>query len=297
MSSRLSLFAAGGMLATAMAISPMLAAPAAKTETESTTTTPEKIKKALDSTQTFEYKDQNLNDIITSLGEHYKIPIVLDKAMIANGGLLPEDLNVTISLKNVKFRTALRNMLVGFNLTYVIADGALVITSEELAIGRQLKQRIELNFDNVPLQTAMKELSSKYGVSVLFDPKVIKAKTSQNPVTAQLEDVPFEAAVRLLCEMADLKPARMGNVIFITTEARADKLKESDSLVPPPPAVPNPFGPGFMLGNLGFAGGGAFGGAVAPARIAPEAAETPKDAPKDLPVEKKDAPPQQLPDR
>ena len=52
-----------------------------------------------------------------------------------------------------------------------------------------------------------------------------------------------------MCEMAELKPARMGNVIFVTTEARADRLKDGDSLVPAPPPM-NPAIPG-AFGGLG----------------------------------------------
>ena len=148
----------------------------------------------------------------------------------------------------------------------MISDGHLVITTEEAAVHRQLKQRIEVNYDNVPLQTAVKELSSKHGVSVVFDPKTVKTKTAQNLVTLQVDDVPFEAAIRLMCEMADLKPARMGNVIYITSEARADKLKDSDTLVPAPKMInPNmPFVPG---GFGGFAGN--IGGVAMPAQLIP----------------------------
>jgi hypothetical protein len=142
----------------------------------------------------------------------------------------------------------------------------------------------------VPLSKALKEMSSKYGVSVVFDPKAVKSKAVENPVTLTVDDVPFEAAVRLMCEMAELKPARMGNVIYVTTEARADKLKDSDSLVPNP-SMFNPGVPGGLFG--GFAG---FGGAVpgpaiglpAPVveRAVPDKAEPAKEEKKEEPPER-----------
>jgi hypothetical protein len=134
---------------------------------------------------------------------------------------------------------------------------------------------VSIDFDGVPLNKALKEISSKYGVNIVLDPRAVKAKTVENPVTLQVEDVPFEAAVRLMCEMADLKPARMGNVIYVTTEARADKLKDGDHLVPAPPMI-NPLAPGANLGGLG---GGIAGAAVPPVAI-PEKPESKDDAPK-----------------
>jgi hypothetical protein len=139
-----------------------------------------------------------------------------------------------------------------------------------VAVYRQLKQRIAVDYEAVPLGKALKDLSTKYGVNVVIDPRTAKTKAADNPVTLQVDDVPFEAAVRLLCEMADLKPARMANVIFVTTEDRADKLRNSDSLVPTP-GLPVPGVPG-----VGFAGGfgGGFGGLVPPVAV-----PTPPEAP------------------
>src|SRR2546426_91868 len=90
----------------------------------------------------------------------------------------------------------------------------------------------KFEFTSVPLSKAVRDLATRYGVNVVIDPRTVKTKAADNPVTLQVDDVPFESAIRLLCEMADLKPARMGNVIFVTTEARADKLRDGDSLVP-----------------------------------------------------------------
>ena len=106
-------------------------------------------------------------------------------------------------------------------------------------------------------------------------------------MTLQVDDVPFEAAIRLLCEMADLKPARMGNVIFVTTEARADKLKDSDSLVPTP-GLPTPGLPGLIPGVGGFGGGGVVVPAL-PVNPPPPAAGAAEDKPVPAQQEKKEA--------
>jgi hypothetical protein len=168
-------------------------------------------------------------------------------------GFEPEIMNVDLKMKEGKLRNALRSMVGQYNLTYAIVGDSLLVTTEEMAVYRQLKQRINVDYDAVPFNKAIKELATKYSVSVVVDPKVVKSKTAENPVTLTVDDVPFEAAVRLMCEMADLKPARMGNVIYVTTEARADRLKDGDSLVPTPRMVI----PGLNDGPIGGLGGGA----------------------------------------
>ena len=49
-------------------------------------------------------------------------------------------------------------------------------------------------------------------------------KEAKAPVSIQLEDVPLETAVRLLAEMAGLKPVRVGNVLFVTKKETANEL-------------------------------------------------------------------------
>ncbi len=62
-------------------------------------------------------------------------------------------------------------------------------------------------------------------------------------MTLQLEDVPLETAVRLMCEMVGLKPVRVGNVMFICSKAAAADLKTDPDLVPPSPVPGFPGGP------------------------------------------------------
>jgi len=264
------------------------AAPASKGSAKADPAAAEAIRKALDSSGNFDFSGVNLPGVLNTIAEQYKINIVLDRTVLQQMGFEPESLTVELKMKEGKLRNALRAIAGQYNLTFAIVGDALVITTEELAVYRQLKQRISVDYDAVPLSKALKELSTKYGVNVVIDPRTARTKSADNPVTLQVDDVPFEAAVRLLCEMADLKPARMGNVIFVTTEARADKLRDGDSLVPTP-GVPMPAVPGGVLGFAGGIGGG-LGGAIVPppavvtppAVIVPDKADPPpaKDAPK-----------------
>ncbi len=257
---------------------PVFAAPGPKTDAQSDKPASEAIRKALDASGNFDFTGVNLAGVMGTLSEQYKINIVLDRNVIQMMGFEPEIMNVELKMKEGKLRTALRSIVGQYNLTFAIVGETLLITTEEMAVYRQLKQRVNVDFDAVPLNKALKELSTKYGVNVIIDPRSIKSKAAENPVTLQAEDVPFEAAVRLMCEMADLKPARMGNVIFVTTEARADKLKDGDSLVPSPSPT-MPMGIPGVFGGLG-AGLGLVQPMVLPA--IPEKADTPpKEAKKD----------------
>jgi type II secretory pathway component GspD/PulD (secretin) len=259
------LLAGLALLATPLFVS---AAPAAKSDSKADKgNAAEAIRKALDSTNAFEFKDAPLTNVLNTLSEEYKISIVLDRSVLQQMGYEPDTLPVNLKKLDGKLRQALRAIVGQYNLTFAIVGDSLLITTEEVAVYRQLKQRITVDYDSVPLQKAVKELAGKYGVNVVIDPRAVKSKAADNPVTLQVDDVPFEAAVRLMCEMADLKPARMGNVIFITTEARADKLKDSDSLVPTP-GLPNPSLipglPGVVPGGIGGLGGAGVGPVVAP---------------------------------
>jgi hypothetical protein len=266
------------------------AAPGSKGSAKADPVAAEAIRKALDTSGNFDFSGVNLPGVLNTIAEQYKINIVLDRTVLQQMGFEPESMVVELKMKEGKLRNALRAMAGQYNLTFAIVGDALVITTEELAVYRQLKQRISVDYDAVPLSKALKELSTRYGVNVVIDPRTARTKSADNPVTLQVDDVPFEAAVRLLCEMADLKPARMGNVIFVTTEARADKLRDGDSLVPTP-GVPMPGVPGGVLGFAGGIGGG-LGGAIVPppAVVTPPAIVVPDKADKADPPPAKDPP-------
>ncbi len=57
-------------------------------------------------------------------------------------------------------------------------------------------------------------------------------------MTLHLEDVPLETAVRLLSEMAGLKPVRVGNVLFVTSKDNAAELRQDPDLSQPPQPLP-----------------------------------------------------------
>src|SRR5262249_62268687 len=122
-------------------------------------------------------------------------------------------------------------------------------TSHEMAIHRQMHQRVSLDLEGMPLHMALKALAKDTSTNVVLDPSV--AKEGQTQLTLQLEDVPLETAVRLLAEMGGLKTVRLGNVLFVTTKAKAVEMRADPDLSPPPSPTPQPM-PGMGIAPGGF---------------------------------------------
>lgn len=253
MSSRRGLGVGVCLLLFTICLSPLIGAPAPRVPTEPKLNPTDALHNALNANHSMDYKELNLDEIVTDISTKLKIPITVDRVNLQREGRPVDSIAVEFAIKDVTFRTALRQLLGSLQLSYVIVDGNLIITTETAALTRQMKQQIDFDFNEIPLQTAINHLSKRYGVTVVFDPQLVKDKSNQTPVTAKLDDVSFEAAIRILCAMVELKPARIGNVILITTEAKAAKVKGSDRLVPEVPMPPSP-NLGFPGGKLGFAG-------------------------------------------
>jgi hypothetical protein len=77
-----------------------------------------------------EYKDQSLQDVVTQLSDEYNIPIQLNRTSLEEAGI-GTDSPVSVSLHNISLRSALKLMLRTVQLTWVIRDEVLMITTKE----------------------------------------------------------------------------------------------------------------------------------------------------------------------
>ena len=82
--------------------------------------------------------------------------------------------------------------------------------------------RISVDLEKMAFADALKQISRQTGVNLLLDTRVEKEAAAK--VSLQMEDVPLETAVRLLAEMAGLKPVKVGNVLFVTGKANANEM-------------------------------------------------------------------------
>jgi hypothetical protein len=236
----------------------LLAAPAA--DPKKVESPAEKVCKALDQKIDVEITDQTLDNAINQLKEQTKVNIVLDAQSLAMMGLAPGNMQINVKQQGIKGRQALRAVLNQVHLSYAIIGDSVIVTTEEMAMHRQFKQKITVDLDKVVLETALKNLAKESAIQLLIDKKVNKEAQAQ--VSLQLEDVPFDTVVRLLCEDAGLKPVRLGNVLYVTSKENAKELRSEPELAPSPypgagvPGVdypvPNPPG-GIGIGGAGGA--------------------------------------------
>jgi hypothetical protein len=223
-----------------------------------------KIRQGLDKTVTIDFTGQTLAEALNHFREKTGVPINLDPAAFIQVGPNPGNPmagDVIIKGTNEKASQILRRFLNAHRLTYIIIDDAVLVTSEDTAVIRQMCQRVSVDLDEVPLRKAVRDLAKSHGINLVIDPKV--AKQADAPVSLQLDNTGIETTFRLLAELASLKAVRMGNVVFITSEEKAKKIRAEEKHQfdnPPNPNVPGIVYPPAMP----FKMAGGFGGIVPP---------------------------------
>lgn len=92
----------------------------------------QRIVTQLDKETKFDYLDTPLKDVIEEIASRHDIPIIINTKALEDFGV-GTDTPVTISLNGVTLRSALRLMLRELDLTYIIKDEVLQITTPEEA--------------------------------------------------------------------------------------------------------------------------------------------------------------------
>src|SRR5262245_1438619 len=231
----------------------------------------ETVRKALDKTVTLDFSSQNMQEVVQHLKEKTNINFVIDLITIQQMGVLIDEngnpMTIHLKIEKGKLRQGLQRILQPYSLSCFIVGDSVLISTEETGVQRQMRQRIDVDVNQVPLETALRKLARTHAISLLIDPKVLKdAKT---PVTLQLDDVTLETTVRLLAELGGLKSVRLGNVLFITDEGKATKLRqeEKDNNDLPDGRLPK----GYAVPALGAMAGRALGVPIPPPPAAPPA--------------------------
>jgi RNA polymerase sigma factor (sigma-70 family) len=148
---------------------------------------------------------------------------------------------------------------------YKVTDVEREPSQVGLSVSPLLRERVRVNVEEQPLAAALKELAEAAGANIIIDVRLRdKAKT---PVSACLQHVPLETAVRLLCDMADVKAVPLDNVLYITTAENAEKLLREEYARNGLGPNGQPNIPGIGAGAMGGLGGGAgvMGGFAGPA--------------------------------
>ncbi|MCG8584311.1 MAG: hypothetical protein MI757_06325 [Pirellulales bacterium] len=93
-----------------------------------------RIRAALAGGTTFDFQDTPLIEAIDFLREYHKVEMILDKKALEEAGIERTE-PVTIRLNNVTLGSGLRHLLRPLDLTYIVRDEALVITTPETDCG------------------------------------------------------------------------------------------------------------------------------------------------------------------
>ena len=147
-------------LAFALALTAAPAAPVPSAEDKKPAdTAAEQVRKALNQNITsLEIENQQLGLALEQLHEETKVNFVLDRATIQGMGIdVDNGAPVRAKMTNVKGRTALRNILNQYSLAYAIIGDSVLVTTEEMAVYRQLKQRVSVDLDRVQLAKATQD--------------------------------------------------------------------------------------------------------------------------------------------
>lgn len=224
----------------------------------------EKIRKILDQPISLDFTGQSLQDVFNHLKTKTGVNFVLDQTIVGPIGMagmyepppemgpgfgppMPAARGMELKSDHAKLRHVLQRFLSTFHLGYVVLENSVLITTEDMVVPRQLSQRTNVSVEKVPVQKAISDLARSYALNLVIDPRV-----ENKEVTLNLDNVTLETAMRLLAEVGGLKSVRMDNVLYVTTEAHADKLRKEE-----PPANPNP--PGFRFSQFGGYGGLGYG--------------------------------------
>jgi len=192
--------------------------PASRIETAA-----EQTNKALDQMVSLDLYQYPLSEAVRLLGEQSGVRLVLDRQGLSQAGLNPDDMIVNTKL-SMTLRSGLRQMLSQYAVDYAIIGDMVLISTEDLAIRRQMRQRVSVRFDRLQLKAALEQLARETATNLVLDCAAMPYGST--PVTLNLDDAPFEVVVKILAYQAGLKQIRVGNVIVMTTKENAAELKE-----------------------------------------------------------------------
>ncbi|QVL33677.1 DUF4974 domain-containing protein [Telmatocola sphagniphila] len=231
--------------------------------------TPEELQKLLSENVKCSFLEMELKAVLSDLSQQTGAKIKFDTAFLSQQPGDMEGLTVSLETDGMPLRKALRKLTLAYQLSFGVVGDTIWVSSEEGLAARQMRQYIPISCKETPLSDLIKTLSSKYSVNMVLDLKARKSKASETPITLELEEATLETILRLATEMAGLKPVRIGGVIYITSEERADKLRDGDTLVPQIPMIPENRNDGQP--GIAAAAGVMNGVPVAPQPIAPVA--------------------------
>ncbi|MFO0876156.1 MAG: sigma-70 family RNA polymerase sigma factor [Gemmataceae bacterium] len=190
-----------------------------------------------------------LEDILDMLSKNYEVAFEINYRAFKGDGLVEPGkmpLEQPLRLSKVPLSEVLDRLLTRVpapsGATYLVRNHFIEITTHQ-AVGRELGLAIATkgsgnpkapilqhrtvrlvnhSLHKVTLGQALEELAQATNFNIIVDVRVNEKVAL--PVSARLNNVPIDTAVRLLADMAELAVVRMDNVFYVTSPENARKL-------------------------------------------------------------------------
>jgi hypothetical protein len=196
----------------------------AKAEQKHPTTTAQAIRSRLAMPVSLDkVENMSFKDAIEFLGERYHILILVNNSAFKEE-LAVESVDEQIirlpRTAGVKLGSVLRMLVSQIKGAYLIRGDHIEITTPQRTSPlawqkeRRLAPTVDADFQNRPLNTALRELSDESGISIVLDAR--SAELAKAPVTATLNGVPVDTAVELLASMVGLRMVVRDRVLYVT---------------------------------------------------------------------------------
>ncbi len=133
-------------------------------------------------------------------------------------------------MSGVTLRTVLQMLLDQFGGIYIVHPEYIEITAPEFVRpeswvtgDRTRVPRVHVDFKEVPVDDALRELAIETGIAVILDRRGID--TSDRPhITALFDSVCLDTAVEIVANQAGLKAVALDRTLYVTKEENANKL-------------------------------------------------------------------------
>ena len=195
-----------------------------------------------------EFQDAPLSEVVDFLKAEYHIEIQLDNAALDDLGLSPDE-PIIVNLRNIPLGSALRILLRQLELTYIVENDVLLITSEDEALTK--------------LQVAVYPVGD-----ITADPTNPKVPHDYDSLLdCIISTVASDSWVENGGPEGEIRPLQPGLLVINQTEKVHEQIQKlltalrqakSDEQAVPFPENQHPRG--MMGGEMGGRGGGEFGG-------------------------------------
>lgn len=194
------------------------------------------VRAALRRTISFDFVDTPLPDVVAFVSSLTGIPVVLDP------GAAAADETVTLRVTEMPLGDALKWITRLCGLVHTWHDGALLVSSADLAaatvsqdraraklqqapspaIAKRMAQPISFDFVETPLQDAVASVARAAGVGIVIEPRAVADAPT---VTLRVKGMPRDRALRWLCRLSGRAWVWRDGKLLLTTPERATPPK------------------------------------------------------------------------